>query len=236
MILRESFNSHFYYDIYGFGLYLFLLYVGPLSMLIYMTVRLIQAIRYSRRRHLYRDSRSSNSRTWSPSNDCTVAQSTTPGAVGSSGDRNATVVLIIIVAVFIVCETPELVNKLVNFSERKFENGIEDFATHTLRMSIVSELLMVVNSSVNFVIYVAFGRRFRRILRETFRFSFRFSASSTSTTRASPQGAGGGGAGGGGAGGGPGAPWQQAQQYHHNCAHATHRHQYQQQQPIALRP
>ena len=28
---------------------------------------------------------------------------------------------------------------------------------------------MVVNSSINFVIYVAFGRRFRQILRQTFR-------------------------------------------------------------------
>jgi len=32
---------------------------------------------------------------------------------GSSVDRNATIVLVIIVAVFIVCETPELLHTLV---------------------------------------------------------------------------------------------------------------------------
>lgn len=93
--------------------------------------------------------------------------------------------------------------------------------THLLHLAIVSELLMIVNSSTNFVVYVAFGRRFRRVMRETFRFSFRFNSAATAVTRDSPQGGGGGG-------------WPQPQlQYHHNCIHA---HRAGVQPPMALRP
>ena len=57
----------------------------------------------------------------------------------------------------------------------------------------------VINSFVNFLVYLAFGRRFRRILRETFRFSFRFSSNATALTRETAP---------------PGA-------LHHNCVHAA---------------
>ena len=120
--------------------------------------------------------------------------------------------------------------------ERNFLAGGVQHNAHLLQVAVVSELLMVVNSSANFVVYVAFGRRFRRVMRDTFRFSFRFSSAATAVTRDSPQGA---GAGGGGAGGWPlhhhHHPQQQQQQqlqYHHNCIHA-HRAL---QPPMALRP
>ena len=81
-----------------------------------------------------------------------------------------------------------------------------------MRLNVVSELLLVVNSSANFVVYVSFGRRFRRILRDTFHFSFRFSGGGTAVThdvqqqQQQQQG---------------GAPRIAAQrlQYHHNCVH-----------------
>ena len=71
--------------------------------------------RYSRSRHQYRDSRTSSGRTWSPSTEIIASadQSGTSNS-GSNVDRNATIVLVIIVAVFIVCETPELLHTLVS--------------------------------------------------------------------------------------------------------------------------
>jgi hypothetical protein len=229
MLYRETFRSPIYYDVYIDGLYLLLLYVGPLTTLLYMNVRLVEAIRKSRRRHNMRVSRMSSGRTtWSPSID--ALQSPTATSV-SNNDKNATVVLMIIVVVFVVCETPELIHKLVTFTERNFPYGLE-YSRHLVRLNIASELLMVVNSSANFVVYVAFGRRFRRILRETFRFSFRFSGSGTALTHDLPAAAGAHGQGGGGlaqygcapgdrGGAGTGAVRlaQQRLQYHHNCVH-----------------
>jgi len=46
MMYRESFRSPLYYDIYIDGLYLLFLCVGPLTTLIFMNIRLVQAIRY----------------------------------------------------------------------------------------------------------------------------------------------------------------------------------------------
>jgi len=107
--------------------------------------------------------------------------------------------------------------------ERNFAITDVEHSTHLLHLAVVSELLMVVNSSANFVVYVAFGRRFRRVMRETFRFSFRFSSAATAVTRDSPQG---------GGGGWPAYAAQHQPQYHHNCIHA-HRAL---QPPMALRP
>jgi len=45
MVYRETFRRALYFDIYVDGLYLVLLYIGPLCILVYMNVRLVQAIR-----------------------------------------------------------------------------------------------------------------------------------------------------------------------------------------------
>jgi len=45
MVYRETFRNALYYDIYIDGLYLLFLCVGPMTTLIFMNVRLVQAIR-----------------------------------------------------------------------------------------------------------------------------------------------------------------------------------------------
>ena len=47
MLYRETFRNALYYDIYIDGLYLLFLCVGPMTTLIFMNARLVQAIRYS---------------------------------------------------------------------------------------------------------------------------------------------------------------------------------------------
>ena len=113
----------------------------------------------------------------------------------------------------------------VTFVERNFLTSGVEHSAHLLHLAVVSELLMVVNSSANFVVYVAFGRRFRRVMRETFRFSFRFSSAATALTRDSPRdGA-----------AAPAAAVGQLQ-YHHNCIHAPPPAHRALQPPMALRP
>jgi len=48
MTYRQSFHNALYYDLYIDGLYLLFLCVGPVASLIFMNVRLVQAIRYRR--------------------------------------------------------------------------------------------------------------------------------------------------------------------------------------------
>lgn len=106
-----------------------------------------------------------------------------PGTLpGGQSDKNATTVLVIVVVAFIVCETPELVLKFVTFTERNSSYSGLLLSPDLRRFNVVSQLLMVINSSVNFLIYLIFGRRFRRILKETFRFSFTFGSHSTSSS------------------------------------------------------
>ena len=148
-LLKSFANQDRYVYTYSYGMYIIFLYIVPLTALSYMNVRLIQAIHHSRR--FQRES----------SNQCEREYS----------DNNATLVLVIIVLVFVVCQTPELLVRMLTLIQRLgLSNGVNFFQHIFLeRFSVFSEFLMVLNSSVNFFIYVAFGRRFRFIMKETFR-------------------------------------------------------------------
>ena len=154
MVYTLPFNNTYYFDIYQYALYLLLLYVGPLSILVVLNTKLILAIQRSRRRHRQFDT-------------CQVAHHM------HQSEANASIVLIIIIIVFIFCETPELVLKILIVLRRHMESlemmFTRDFI-HTF--STTSELLMVLNSTVNFYIYCAFGRRFRHVMKQTFKKSF----------------------------------------------------------------
>lgn len=192
MVYTSTFNNTLYYDIYLYGLYIYMLYIGPLFILAFMNFRLIRAIKASRR--LYRNQHVSGT---SGNNKATT--STAGGACANAGDtcsdNNATFVLIVIVLVFIVCETPELILKIITVIQRHFHYDL--FSETLLRFNIISQLLMVINSSVNFFVYIFFGRRFRHILNDTFKFPFKFSSNGSATTRET-------------------VPLQ----FHHNCIHA----------------
>ena len=144
MIYRAEFNSDAYLFTYIYGMYLVFLYIAPLVGLAYMNSCLVKAIQQSRR--FQRQSSSASERVQS--------------------DNNATLVLIIIVLIFIVCETPELLLRVFILIDRVFGRELI-FHEGVLRLIVVSECLMVLNSSVNFFIYVVFGKRFRFIMKET---------------------------------------------------------------------
>lgn len=163
----HTFSSTLYYDIYKYGLYLILLYICPLVILCYMNFRLIQAIQHSRR---YPRSRSYQERE-------------------NYSDNNATLVLVIIVLVFVICQTPELVLKVLilvyRYTRSKpiqlplWINALQKY------LNVMSEVMMVLNSSINFFIYVAFGRRFRFVMKETFKY-FAYSNSTMMTRETVP--------------------------------------------------
>jgi len=79
----------------------------------------------------------------------------------SSQEKNITNIIIIIIMVVILCHTPDrvlTVFKAIQQPENKHCPDPLIYASH------FCNLLIVVNSSANFVIYCIFRRRFRRIL------------------------------------------------------------------------
>ena len=76
-------------------------------------------------------------------------------------DNNVTLVLIIVVIVFSVCQAPALLNQI-------FWNVLDDAARDCggfqFYYSRVSNMLVVTNSAVNFPIYAVFNTRFRQVL------------------------------------------------------------------------
>jgi len=81
--------------------------------------------------------------------------------VRQAQDNNVTLVLIIVVIVFSVCQAPALLNQI-------FWNVLDDTARDCggfqFYYSRVSNMLVVTNSAVNFPIYAVFNTRFRQVL------------------------------------------------------------------------
>ena len=144
-VYSPTFNNILYFDLYILTTYIIFLYVGPLATLSILNYRLIQLIRRStNRQRRY-------------------------GTQPDFSDCNATFVLVIVVIVFIICDTPELILKTMSFIDRIFDQvNISPTALH--KLATVTEFLMVINSSTNFFVYCAFGRRFRFVMKETFRY------------------------------------------------------------------
>lgn len=82
-------------------------------------------------------------------------------SVRQAQDNNVTLVLIIVVIVFSVCQAPALLNQI-------FWNVLDDTARDCggfqFYYSRVSNMLVVTNSAVNFPIYAVFNTRFRQVL------------------------------------------------------------------------
>lgn len=77
--------------------------------------------------------------------------------IHENSEANMSIVLVLIVIVFIFCQTPGLV------AQFQFLHP-----SVLLQWTCVSNTLFVLNSSVNFLIYTAVGRKFRKSLLKTF--------------------------------------------------------------------
>jgi hypothetical protein len=76
--------------------------------------------------------------------------------------REATVVLLVVVLVFLVCNTPGLLLTLLERIDQRFLERNPRFYSYT---KDAINVLTIINSVVNFVIYVTFGNDFRKELR-----------------------------------------------------------------------
>ena len=112
----------------------------PIFTLTYLNIRLIQALKARRRKR------------------------TEMGSQLQQNDNNVAVVLIIVVVVFIICQIPAFVHfALLNV----MSEDVEVCGGYDFYFLPVANLLLVLNSAVNFVIYVVFNKRFRHVLTQS---------------------------------------------------------------------
>lgn len=144
---RTSFSdSGVYRIVYTDIVYYLLTFVLPLIAIGFTYARVISTYRASRRLQ------------WSQVPAAGVQQ-TSGGGGGPMNENAITLVMIVIVAIFVVCQAPSrLVQAVYGY---RFDD------CHQLRFYLihVSNGLEMFNSSVNFFVYVAFYKRFRLLLR-----------------------------------------------------------------------
>ena len=127
--------------IYLNALYTVLVLLLPLLLLIGLNSQLIRDIRASRQR--------------------ASAVSGRHGMVAPS-EENISVVMVIIIVVFIICQTPDRLCQILNlvlFDPQRC-------SVAKSRYQAVGNLLIIINSSSNFIIYYLFRKSFRSILKQ----------------------------------------------------------------------
>ena len=129
-----------YYIVYDNILYFIFNLALPVFVLMLLNIRMIKALKASRRTRIEMQS------------------------VRQQQDNNITFVLIIIVTVFIICQVPALINRVVWTVTPDEARQCGDFQFY---MRPIANMLVIFNSAINFVIYVLFNKRFRLVLIQT---------------------------------------------------------------------
>ena len=133
-------NNRVYFLVYKTVMYFCFRSIGPLLLLIFLNFRLIRALQEVRRKH--RDMTKSNRHR-----------------------ENITLVLVVVVSIFIICEVPDTMVRLV-VTMCEFIPIISLNLLTVRYVNCLTNMMMTVNSSINFLIYCLIGQKFRKIFRQ----------------------------------------------------------------------
>lgn len=133
-------SNKMFQEIYFIYAYLCIMFLLPFSVLTVLNILLIRAVRKAR-----------------ATRNC--MSSTNPK------DTNLTVMLIVVINVFLGCQLPALIDNIV-FA--MFQHEQLQCSVHWVRFTTISNLLVVLNSAINFILYCLLSKRFRRIFLKIF--------------------------------------------------------------------
>ena len=133
-------DSTFYQILYSNILYFPVMYIIPLISLMYLNTKLIKAVNQLKTRK---------------------AQLTGHQAP----EDHITLCIIFIVFIFVICQTPALINQIL---WAVTDHADRDCGKFHFYYTKISDVLVVINSSVNFIIYCLFGKSFRQIFVDFF--------------------------------------------------------------------
>ena len=147
------FKDHTYQMVYGVAGYTVIIFIIPLTVLIILNAKLTIALARANRKRKTISTASMNRN---------ALQTNTTKNYGKSEDKDnkLTLTIIIIIILFIILIFPDLVLQVI-WRLSDDEQLRHDFA-------IFSNLFLVANSSLNFVVYCAIGQKFRQDLRDMF--------------------------------------------------------------------
>jgi hypothetical protein len=112
----------------------------PMFLVVFMNIRIVQALRRASKRRLVM------SRCEEEKQSCT------------------TMTLVIIAAIFVICETPKTIHILCEIIAQALSKHDEHTQAWLIRAGTVSNIFQNINSFINFFIYCFIARRFRMIL------------------------------------------------------------------------
>lgn len=143
ILSEENFGltSHPVYNIvYENIAYCLLAFLLPLALLIFFNTQLIRALKNSQR----------------------LRKTISEGSRQSPDENNVTFVMVVIIIIFILCQTPAAVNVVLYY--------VTDSVSRTtcslyMKYWVLSNLFVTFNSSSNFIVYCLFRRQFRQQLR-----------------------------------------------------------------------
>lgn len=138
--------SESYYVVYKTWCYLALRAVGPLVLLVVLNVLLVRTLHRGRR----------------------LRRLSCPSAATRKHRENLTLTLVVVVSVFVACQLPDMGLRLaVGRTSSTMGQSLERHRFYR-NVNAVTNLLLTVNSSVNFLVYCLVGKKFRRIFVEVF--------------------------------------------------------------------
>ncbi|XP_063441179.1 FMRFamide receptor-like [Mytilus trossulus] len=138
--LTQIGTNEIFRQVYFIYLNLFTMFLLPFTFLAVLNIQLIRAVKVAR-----------NAR---------IKMSTS-----ASKEANLTVMLIAVIIVFLVCQLPSIAD---NILWTIFEKGQLHCSIHYIRFTTMSNLMVVVNSAINFILYCLFGKRFRKVFIKIF--------------------------------------------------------------------
>ena len=139
-------GANIYYQIiYSNILYFLVMFLVPLVTLVILNYKLVTALRKTKKKRAQ------------------LLSSSSEGSSHSRSEDDITLILIVVVLVFVICQTPALITQSL-FSFLSNDKRICPKAFFYYER--ISDLMVVANSSMNFIIYCFCSRKFRQILVE----------------------------------------------------------------------
>ena len=135
-------KNKIYQILYGNVLYFLVMFLVPLVTLVILNCKLIKGLRRTRHKR---------AQLLKTHNDDTCSKS----------EEDITYMLIVVVLVFVVCQAPAILTQILRVFLDKDHRGCPRFIFYYERLS---DLMVVLNSSMNFLIYCFCSEKFRRIL------------------------------------------------------------------------
>ncbi|KAH3773188.1 hypothetical protein DPMN_174545 [Dreissena polymorpha] len=140
--LTEIGSDPLFQEVYFIYLYLSVMFLIPFSLLTILNILLIRAVNKARKTRNFM----SNSNT---------------------KETSLTVMLIVVINVFLGCQFPALVD---NITVALFDFAQLKCSLQWVQFTTISNLLVVLNSAINFILYCILSKRFRRVFLKIFHF------------------------------------------------------------------